>query len=151
MKLLGSRPYLRLWALLLLLIALRTTAQGCQPGAERGTALTSAPPERFHYVFVLDTSGSMMGLGDGKGRVIFPKVKAELKKFVERLPHESRVTLQTFDAGPGPARTFSLPEEKGDLLRYIDGLEAKAPKPTSTEPSSRFSGRWSKTAEPTRR
>lgn len=125
MKFVFLGPYLRLWAILLLLIAPTGMVQSCQPGTETGAALTSALPERSHYVFVLDTSGSMMGLGDGKGRVIFPKVKAELKRFIERLPQESRVTLQTFDAGPGPTRTFALPEEKGSLLQYLDGLEAK--------------------------
>ena len=125
MKFVLLGPYLRLWALLLLLIAPKGMVQSCQPSTEKGAAPTSALPERFHYVFVLDTSGSMMGLGDGKGRVIFPKVKAELKRFIERLPQESRVTLQTFDAGPGPTRTFALPEEKGSLLQYLDGLEAK--------------------------
>jgi len=125
MKFIPLGPSLRLWALLFLLIAPRAMVQSCQPGTETGATPVSALPERFHYVFVLDTSGSMMGLGDGKGRVIFPKVKAELKRFIERLPQESRVTLQTFDAGPGPTRTFTLPEEKEGLLRYVDGLEAK--------------------------
>ncbi|MGC8905250.1 VWA domain-containing protein [Thermus sp.] len=117
---------LSFWALFLLFFVVpQATAQGCQPSAQAGATASAPLPDRFHYVFVLDTSGSMMGLGDGKGRVIFPKVKAELKGFIERLPQESRVTLQTFDAGPGPARTFALPKEKEALLRYIDGLEAK--------------------------
>ncbi len=102
-------------------------AQACKP-THLATATPPTPLERYHYVFVVDTSGSMMGLGDGQGRVIFPKVKAELRRFVERLPKESRVTIQPFDAGPGPSRTFTLPEEKPALLEYLDRLEAKGSK-----------------------
>ncbi|WP_448376978.1 VWA domain-containing protein [Fervidobacterium sp.] len=127
MRLESLELYAKLWVTLLLitLSQVQVAAQSCSPGTQSGTTATSPLPDRFHYIFVLDTSGSMMGLGDGKGRVIFPKVKAELKRFIERLPRESRVTLQTFDAGPGPTRTFVLPEEKEGLLRYVDGLEAK--------------------------
>jgi len=115
---------IRYWVLLFLIIASQAIAQGCRPGAQSSSIPASAVPDRVHYIFVIDTSGSMRGLGDGKGRNIFPKVKAELKRFIERLPPESRVTIQTFDAGPGPARTFTLAKEKESLLRYIDGLEA---------------------------
>ncbi len=81
-------------------------------------------PERFHYVFILDTSASMMGLGDGKGRVIFPHVKRELKRFAEQIPPGSRITVQPFDAGPGVSRTFSVPEEKEAFLQYLESLKA---------------------------
>ncbi|MDT7920423.1 MAG: vWA domain-containing protein [Meiothermus sp.] len=94
--------------------------------SEAGPGVALAPlPDRYHYVFVLDTSGSMMGLGDGKGRVIFPRVKMELKRLAEQLPPDSRVTIQPFDAGPGPSRTFVLPAEKDALFRYVDSLEAR--------------------------
>lgn len=109
----GSLIVWALWGILPLLSPIR--AQTCST-SEAGPGVAPAPlPDRYHYVFVLDTSGSMMGLGDGKGRVIFPRVKMELKRFAEQLPPDSRVTIQPFDAGPGPSRTFVLPAEKDAL------------------------------------
>lgn len=105
-----------------LLVAL---AQDCKPNGSATPAPPPVLPERYHYVFVVDTSGSMMGLGDGQGRVIFPKVKSELKKFIGQVPDGSRVTVQPFDAGPKPSYTFTLPEEKAALLQFIDHMEAK--------------------------
>lgn len=117
---------LSLWVLLGILHLLSPVrAQTCST-SEAGPGVALAPlPDRYHYVFVLDTSGSMMGLGDGKGRVIFPRVKTELKRFAEQLPPDSRITIQPFDAGPGPSRTFVLPAEKNALSRYVDTLEAR--------------------------
>jgi hypothetical protein len=118
----------RAWTLILVALALFVAyAQDCRPPSP--TAVPSATlPNRYYYVFVLDTSASMMGLGDGKGRVIFPKVKEEVKRFVNQLPPDSRITIQTFDAGPGPSRTYLLPAEKEALLQYVDGLKAQGSK-----------------------
>ncbi|WP_275052650.1 vWA domain-containing protein [Calidithermus roseus] len=81
-------------------------------------------PSSYRYVFIIDTSASMMGQGDGAGRVVFPKVKSELRNFLSRVPPDTLVTIQTFDQGPGPQRSFRLPAQRAELNRYIEGLKA---------------------------
>lgn len=56
------------------------------------------PIDRYRFVFLVDTSGSMMGLGDGKA-IIFPKVQAELVRFLRTLP-ASEVVFVPFHQGP---------------------------------------------------
>lgn len=96
--------------------------QSCSPEVTKSIFV---PPKQYHYVFVVDTSGSMMGLGDGKGRVVFPRVKEEIKKFVAQVPPESRVTIQPFDAGLGSGFTASLPAGKEAINAYLNNLQAR--------------------------
>ncbi len=83
-----------------------------------------APPpiERYRFVFLVDTSGSMMGLGDGKA-VIFPKVQAELVRFLRTLP-ASEVVFVPFHQGPQGERRFRLPDELGQAVAYVQNLKA---------------------------
>lgn len=97
----------------------------CAVGMERKELRAVEPPRLFHYVFLVDTSASMMGRGDGRGRVLLPRVKAEIEKFLDQVPAGSRVTLQPFDDGPKPARTFEIPQEKAEALAYLRGIEAR--------------------------
>ena len=127
-------PFLRavgVWVLALGLscaaIPVRSSHAGiCDPdfAAAKATA-PAAPPKQYHYVFVVDTSASMMGEGDGKGRVIFPRVKDEIRRFVDRVPPGSRVTFQPFDHGPRPATSFVVPEERTKLDTYLEQLQAR--------------------------
>lgn len=73
-------------------------------------------------MFLVDTSGSMMGLGDGKA-VIFPKVQAELVRFLRTLP-ASEVVFVPFHQGPQGERRFRLPEERGPAVAYVQNLKA---------------------------
>ncbi|GIW44763.1 MAG: hypothetical protein KatS3mg077_2045 [Candidatus Binatia bacterium] len=104
----------------------RARAGICDPsGPETSSAAAPAAPKQYHYVFVVDTSRSMIGEGDGKGRVIFPRVKEEIRRFLERVPAGSKVTFQPFDRGPGPRVSFMLPGDDNQLQAYLDTLQAK--------------------------
>ncbi|AFV77271.1 hypothetical protein Theos_2282 (plasmid) [Thermus oshimai JL-2] len=83
---------------------------------------TPPPVEAYRFVFLVDTSGSMMGLGDGKA-VIFPKVQAELVRFLKTLP-PSEVVFVPFHQGPQGERRFRLPEELAQAVAYVQGLRA---------------------------
>ncbi|UBV43335.1 VWA domain-containing protein [Deinococcus taeanensis] len=85
-----------------LLLASAANAQGasCTP--------PDAPlPTRTRAVFVLDTSGSMRGIGDGRAD-IFSRVKTQLNTYVREVKPD-RVDLVTFDAGLRTRRTFERP------------------------------------------
>lgn len=89
-------------------------------------ATPSSPPplpERYRFVFVVDTSASMMGLGDGKA-VIFPKVQAELIRFLGDLPAGAEVVILPFHQGPQGQARFRLPEERAKAQAYIRSLKA---------------------------
>lgn len=107
-----SRP---LTALLLTGLLLNPAAHSAQPAqppqvapAQPLCALPGEPlPTRTRAVIVLDTSGSMRGLGDGRAD-IFEQVKASVARYVQvRTPDE--LTLITFDGGLRTRRTFSDP------------------------------------------
>jgi hypothetical protein len=110
--------------LLIVLFALWSLALAAQCPAPSEAAKPAPLPERYRFVFVVDTSGSMMGLGDGKA-VIFPKVKAELLRFVGNLPAGSELILVPFHQGPQGRVRFRLPEERARAEAYIRSLEAK--------------------------
>lgn len=80
------------------------------------------PIERYRFVFLVDTSGSMMGLGDGKA-IIFPKVQAELVRFLRTLP-TSEVVFVPFHQGPQGERRFRLPDELSQAVAYVQNLQA---------------------------
>ncbi|WP_223299838.1 vWA domain-containing protein [Meiothermus taiwanensis] len=80
------------------------------------------PIDRYRFVFLVDTSGSMMGLGDGKA-IIFPKVQAELVRFLRTLP-ASEVVFVPFHQGPQGERRFRLPDELKQAVAYVQNLKA---------------------------
>lgn len=83
-------------------------------------ALPTGPlPTQTRAVFILDTSGSMRGIGDGRAN-IFGRVKAAVKGYV-RGARPDQVELVTFDTGPRPARSYTLP---GDAARWNADLAA---------------------------
>ncbi|QFP76834.1 VWA domain-containing protein [Deinococcus sp. AJ005] len=103
--------------LLLLALGLSVAASGTAAGATPSPppptlpatcALPTGPlPTRTRAVFVLDTSGSMRGIGDGRAD-IFGRVRAELNRYV-RESRPDRVELLTFDAGLRTRRGFDRP------------------------------------------
>ncbi|MFK7602107.1 vWA domain-containing protein [Deinococcus sp. SM5_A1] len=103
--------------LLLLALSLSVTVSGTAAGATpnpppstlpAACALTDGPlPTRTRAVFVLDTSGSMRGIGDGRAD-IFGRVRAELNRYV-RQARPDRVELLTFDAGLRTRQGFDRP------------------------------------------
>ncbi|MEF2279065.1 vWA domain-containing protein [Deinococcus sp. YIM 134068] len=91
------------------------------PGAHvAACTLPAGPlPTGTRAVFILDTSGSMRGIGDGRAD-IFEGVKAAVNRYV-RVARPRRVELVTFDTGPRPARGYTLP---GDAARWNRDLAA---------------------------
>lgn len=79
-------------------------------------------PSAARAVFVLDTSGSMVGLGDGRAD-IFAGVKAAIVRYVdERRPQQ--LELFTFDSGLRSRRSYSLPADRAAFDRDMAELEA---------------------------
>ncbi|WP_309572917.1 vWA domain-containing protein [Deinococcus sp.] len=71
-------------------------------------ALPAGPlPTLTHAVFVLDTSGSMRGLGDGRAD-IFGRVTAAINTYV-RATRPDHVDLLTFDSGVRTRQEFDAP------------------------------------------
>lgn len=67
-------------------------------------------PSRTRAVFVLDTSGSMRGIGDGKAN-IFERVKAAMNAYV-RAAQPDQVELVTFDGGLRTRQRYTLPRDR---------------------------------------
>lgn len=80
-------------------------------------------PEKYRFVFLIDTSGSMMGKGDGRA-VIFPKVQAEILRFLDRSPPNSEVIFVPFHQGPQDEARFRLPAEREAAKNYVKSLQA---------------------------
>lgn len=82
----------------------------------------------FIYIFLIDTSGSMVGQPQGSGNhIIFPKVKNALKEFIEDIKPKSRIVLYTFDEGIRESKIFEVRANSDipSIQNYIDSLEAK--------------------------
>jgi len=75
------------------------------------------------YVFLVDTSASMIGREDGQS-VIFPQVQRELMRFAERVTSETQVRIVPFSHQPRDGASFVLPREREEMLRYIRSLRA---------------------------
>ncbi|GGO32386.1 vWA domain-containing protein [Deinococcus humi] len=95
-------------------LAVLDTAAGATPPkpspaqAPATCVLPAGPlPTRTRAVFVLDTSGSMRGIGDGQAN-IFDGVRTELNRYV-RTTRPDRVELLTFDAGLRTRKGFDRP------------------------------------------
>lgn len=92
-------------------------------GAVSGCALPPGPlPSQTRAVFVLDTSGSMRGIGDGKAD-IFDRVKDSVEQYVDSV-HPDQVKLITFDSGVRGERSYDLPAQATALRSDLDGLKA---------------------------
>ncbi|GIW25670.1 vWA domain-containing protein [Meiothermus sp.] len=76
------------------------------------------------YVFLVDTSASMIGREDGR-TVIFPQVQRELMRFAQQVAEEAEVHLVPFSAEPQEMARFVLPQERESMLRYVRGLRAE--------------------------
>ncbi|MBZ9714745.1 vWA domain-containing protein [Deinococcus multiflagellatus] len=94
---------MRRTALLCALLLTSAAAQEATCALPEGGAL----PTRTRAVFVLDTSGSMRGIGDGQAD-IFERVKASIGAYV-RGQRPDRVELLTFDSGLRSRRSFTQP------------------------------------------
>ncbi|WP_261664092.1 vWA domain-containing protein [Deinococcus sp. Marseille-Q6407] len=127
------RP-LPLFCLGLLLLA-GCSAPGAGP-ADSSAAATTAPaeacalpgddaaalPTQTRAVFMLDTSGSMVGLGDGRAD-IFAGVKAAIVRYVnERRPQA--LELFTFDSGLRSHHSYTLPADRAAFDRDMAALQA---------------------------
>ncbi|WP_034407836.1 vWA domain-containing protein [Deinococcus murrayi] len=84
--------------------------------------LPGAPPTRTRVVFVLDTSGSMRGIGDGQAD-IFGRVKAAVNDYV-RSEQPDRIELLTFDQGLRSRRGYDLPAERSRWNTDLAALRA---------------------------
>lgn len=72
-------------------------------------ASASDKPVRYEYVLLIDTSGSMSGLGPGHPHDIFPRVQSEVSRFIGSLDlGNSVVYLYPFSGGLGKASVVSL-------------------------------------------
>lgn len=79
-------------------------------------------PRRTRAVFVLDTSGSMRGTGDGQAD-IFERVKASVDAYVRRL-RPDRVEMVSFDSGVRYQRGVDRPAENPEWSALLTGLKA---------------------------
>ncbi|GHG32058.1 hypothetical protein CBQ26_03205 [Deinococcus indicus] len=101
----------------------QTTQASGAAAVQPACALPAGPlPTRTRAVIVLDTSGSMRGLGDGRAD-IFEQVKASVDRYVQvRTPDE--LTLITFDGGLRTRRTFSDPARNPDWTAALAATRA---------------------------
>ncbi|GGM04354.1 vWA domain-containing protein [Deinococcus aerophilus] len=120
-------------AALLLSVLLSGSAGAQAVPAPQPAALTLQPepdcvlpagplPTRTRAVFLLDTSGSMRGLGDGRAN-IFEAVKASLNQYV-RQQRPDRVELLTFDSGVRSRQGFDRPAGTPQWNRALEALKA---------------------------
>ncbi|MFC4425930.1 vWA domain-containing protein [Deinococcus navajonensis] len=79
-------------------------------------------PMRTRVVFVLDTSGSMRGEGDGQAD-IFAGVKGALDAYVRRW-RPDRAEVVTFDRGVRTQRRFEAPASQPAWSAFLNGLQA---------------------------
>ncbi|WP_051935334.1 VWA domain-containing protein [Deinococcus sp. YIM 77859] len=92
------------------------------PAAPACTLPSGALPSRTRAVFVLDTSGSMRGIGDGRAD-IFERVKGAINAYV-RSERPDRVELFTFDSGLRARRSYVLPRDHARWNRDLAALRA---------------------------
>ncbi|WP_022801716.1 vWA domain-containing protein [Deinococcus ficus] len=118
------RPTAALLLTLLLTPALTAHGQASTPTP------TAAPcqfppgplPERTRAVFLLDTSGSMRGIGDGKAN-IFQAVKTTIDDYVHA-QQPDRAVLVTFDNGVRSQKTFDAPATNPEWTAHLRTLSA---------------------------
>lgn len=79
-------------------------------------------PTKTRVVVVLDTSGSMRGIGDGKAN-IFDQVKNTLAKYVEAT-QPNQLNLVTFDQGLRQTNTYVFPDDLEQWQNDLSELKA---------------------------
>ncbi|UQN06924.1 vWA domain-containing protein [Deinococcus sp. QL22] len=93
------------------------------PAAAPVCVLPAGPlPTQTRAVFLLDTSGSMRGIGDGQAD-IFERVKVSINAYV-RAEQPDRVDLVTFDSGVRTQRGYDLPGAAGRFNGDLAALRA---------------------------
>ncbi|MFC4637318.1 vWA domain-containing protein [Deinococcus hohokamensis] len=111
---------------LLLLMAPYSGAQAPSFPGGAATAACALPagdlPQRTRVVFVLDTSGSMRGEGDGQAD-IFAGVKGALDAYVRRY-RPDRAEVVTFDRGVREVRRFEAPASQPAWGTFLARLQA---------------------------
>lgn len=115
----------------LTLLLLTASLSGAQappvPAPAAPCALPSgALPQRTRAVFVLDTSGSMRGQGDGQAD-IFAGIKGALAAYV-RLARPDRAEVVTFDQGVRTQRSFDAPAGSAAWAAFLAGVQADGQK-----------------------
>lgn len=88
----------------------------------------NANSTRVDIVFIIDTSGSMVGLPEGSGnRVIFPEVKQKITKYIAQIPLGSTVFIFPFDEGIHDQYQLQIntSDDAELLIRFINELKAE--------------------------
>ncbi|UFA49417.1 vWA domain-containing protein [Deinococcus radiophilus] len=89
---------------------------------DSNAAAPAALPDSMRAVFVLDTSGSMVGLGDGKAD-IFEQVKAAVLRYVTA--HQpTQVEVFTFNSGLKSRQSYTLPADRAQFEQDMQALQA---------------------------
>jgi len=85
-------------------------------------AARAQPRGAVDWVFLVDTSKSMRGIG---GKNIFPDVKASIDSFVREASDGDTVTILTFDSTVVPRASMDIRgAARDDLIGIVDALEA---------------------------
>lgn len=105
----------------------RAAALACTAGLVLALA-SDAGAQGTEYVYLIDTSGSMVGLPAGSGNAnIFPAVKEELIRHLESLEPGDMLHVRTFDEGVRSAEVFSIGSDadRDRAEQYVLGLDAR--------------------------
>ena len=98
-------------------------------------ALLSSPPDAsagstpvYDYIFLIDTSGSMVGQGDGNPAVILPQVKKAIAESVNSLGDGANAVFLPFHQGVQTARAKSFvlngAADREAAVSYVNALVA---------------------------
>lgn len=117
------RPLSLLTGLKLAVLLILACGSAEAQDSEKCVLPSSPPPDRSRVVFILDTSGSMQGLGDGQAN-IFGKVQASIVKGMRDMQAPGSVELLTFDKGPRERMSFLWPAQKDQFARSVQALQA---------------------------
>lgn len=98
-------------------------------GTSKAEGVTTAQlPLKYEYYFVVDSSGSMVGLPQGSGNaVIFPSVLENLSTTIKGFHQGTEVTVYTFDRGIQTefSRLIGGDVDRTALIDHVNGLTAK--------------------------
>lgn len=90
------------------------------------TAMTCVLPQtlpaKTRVVFILDTSGSMRGIGDGKAN-IFDAVKASMDEYIQEVKPD-QIELMTFSNGLKTRNSYQFPAQAAAWKTDLDALKA---------------------------